>query len=63
MVRMVLLLVAAVLLLGSCAGSVSESRRSDPISQASMCAMCGGSVSPGYFDYSAQRTTGPGQGW
>jgi hypothetical protein len=60
---MALLLVAAAWLLGGCAGTGGSERRSDAVSQASMCAMCGASVSPGYFDYSAQRSMGPGQWW
>jgi hypothetical protein len=64
MVRAVLLLMVAALLLGNCAGtSLSDQRRQDTISRAATCAMCGASVSPAYFDYSAQRSTGPQQGW
>ena len=64
MVRAVLLLAAAALLLGNCAGaSLSDQRRSDTISRSATCAMCGASVSAGYFDYSAQKATGPQQGW
>jgi hypothetical protein len=64
MVRAVLLLVVAALLLGNCAGtSLSDQHRQYTISRAATCAMCGASVSPGYFDYSAQRATGPQEGW
>ena len=63
MVRMVLLWMAAVLLLGSCAESLSDQRRSDTFSQASLCAMCGASVSGDYFVNSAAKGVGPGQGW
>ncbi len=64
MIRAILLAVVAVLLLGSCAEmSSSDQRRRDTINQAATCAMCGASVSAGYFDYSAQRATGPQQGW
>jgi hypothetical protein len=64
MVRTVLLLAAAVLLLGSCAEeSLSDQRRRDLTSQAATCAMCGASVSGGYFEQSLDKTLGPGQGW
>lgn len=64
MVRAVLLLVVAALLLGNCAGaSLSDQRRSDTISRAATCAMCGASVSAGYLDYTTERSMGPGQGW
>ena len=63
MVRMVLLLVVALLLLGGCAESLLDQRGSDPISQASTCAMCGASVSSGYLDYGTDRSVGPGRNW
>jgi nitrous oxide reductase accessory protein NosL len=64
MVKTVLLWVAAALLLAGCAdSSLSDQRRRDTINQAATCAMCGASVSPGYFDYSTQRSMGPGQWW
>jgi nitrous oxide reductase accessory protein NosL len=63
MVRTVILLMAAVLLLAGCAESLSDQRRGDPISQAASCAMCGASISGGYFESTTDRTLGPGQGW
>jgi len=64
MLRTVLLLAAAILLLASCAEmSAGDQRRRDTINQAANCAMCGGSVSGDYFDYSAQKSMGPGQWW
>ncbi len=64
MMKTVILLAAAVWLLGGCAGmSAGESRRNDTISRASTCAMCGASVSPGYLYYSTDRSLGPGHGW
>jgi len=64
MVRTLLLLVAAVLLLGSCAEeSLSDQRRRDLTSQATTCAMCGASVTGSYFEQSLDKTLGPGQGW
>ena len=64
MLKMVLWLTAALLLLGGCAGpSLSDQRRSDTISQAATCAMCGASVSADYFTHTTDKTIGPGQGW
>ncbi len=37
----------------------AETNSSGAVNRASMCAMCGASVSPDYFYYSADRSMGP----
>jgi hypothetical protein len=63
MVRTVILSMAAVLLLVGCAEFLSDQGRRDPISEAASCAMCGASVSGGYFESTTDKTWGPGQQW
>ncbi len=54
-------ILAAALLLGGCA--TSEPRSSSVTDRAGLCAMCGASVTPGYFMESSDKAIGPGQGW
>jgi hypothetical protein len=54
----------AALVLAGCGGlSAGEQRRSDTISRAATCAMCGASVSADYLLSTTDRSIGPGQGW
>ncbi len=59
MKRMIGLLLLVVLAAWGCA----ETDSSSTIRKASMCAMCGASVSGDYFATTTDRSVGPGQGW
>jgi|WetSurSiteA1Bulk_404760.scaffolds.fasta_scaffold126780_2 hypothetical protein len=61
MMRPAMWILAAALFLGGCASP--EPRSSATADRAGMCAMCGASVTPGYFMESTDKAIGPGQGF